>query len=48
MLGNKDFSVRLLDNFIEIENKTDKHISNCWVAANDIFYLSLINLKNGK
>ncbi len=43
MLGNKDFSVRLLNNFIEIENKTDKHISNCWVTANDIFYLSIIN-----
>ena len=43
MLGNKEFRVRLVDNFIEIENKTDKHISNCWVTANDIFYLSLID-----
>ena len=43
MLGNKKFSVKLFDNFIEIENKTDKHISNCFLSATDIFYLTLLN-----
>lgn len=43
---NRNFSTRIIDNnYLEIENLTDNYYEKCWIIVNDIFYNSLIDLK---